>query len=377
MAGLLDRIEEDLEEIVTEDIRRTVDRLAPSANGYAKGAAARLRAGPDDDCSDDVQISGSVSLRANGETVAADGAQTRERYDCMQEEWRINEWSLSHNRVAGFGGQTVLEYSHRRERFKTENHVTGRYVSLYASRTVDPARTSGKIDGLGVAAGLYGARLLKEDLVLDYNLGAAAGRHAFSLAFLDADGITATGAAQYIAVFGGLGLSGEFQRGDTIFAPRVSLEVAHVLPISTDVTATLAAAREDGQSRLDGFTRGRLLAELAIANDIDLAHDGEGLWDGLDMKLTITPSVFCDGETVRGAECGMGVSVAIDGASQNGRARTTGELHLEKTRTRSSYSVKLEHHKRLDWFENAEASQSIALSQEGDMEVGFALTADW
>ena len=372
LAGLIPQIEEDLEKLINDDIQRAVSRVASKADGYAKDAATALRRGIPDDCGAfEREDERSLDIAASDGNIRAQGHFLSESYDCLAREWRTDEVEISHTQVDGAGGQTVLQFSHRVMRMPDEDSVRGHFYGLYTSRSEIEGLATGSITGVGVTAGLFGAERLKGDLILDYSLGIVAGHHRFSLTFPRSVDIFARGRAQYLGLYGGLGLSGEFRHNDLIIAPRVSLTGQWTTGADVEVRAYQSGVRDAG-SLIFGSTHAyRVTAEVDVSNDLTLAHDGKGAWDDLDVELTLTPSLFCGGSSSSAATCGAGFGVSLRDISADGRSRTTAEFKAELTRDTQMFSLSLGRERPFEALPNGTVSQNLSYDTMRGLAVGL------
>jgi len=257
-------------------------------------------------CEDSFNLLRAFKLNGDGNGVTADGQFRRDQHDCYRDRREVIEGSLAYTRTSDDMEQTAFNLSYRREHYSGSESVAGYFVGVYASQSDVANRATGEIRGLGLNAGIYGAKRLQDTLYVDYYLGGAAGRHEFDLAFdRDIGSITATGDYTYVAAFAGAAVSGEMEFGDTTITPRVGFDYVYTPGADVDVLAELGALSEAGNLELDAVSGGRVFLELRT----------DHLINGGQTNLWINPRIACyqslgnlDGV------CGYGMSVGAENA---------------------------------------------------------------
>ena len=206
---LVDQIREPLTEILEDDLKETITTQTKAFSRMAKGALQRLQAGRDLHCGtiEGFDVDGSVQVQDG--TGAARGTFGRDAYNCVTDTREILDGTFSLNKTEDTGVQALLQFAWQRERFISDEALSGYFLGGYYSRTDVSGLGDGSIDGFGVNGGLYGARSFAEGLFLDYYVAGAAGRHTFDIDFdAAAAPINATGQYSYLAGFAGVGVSG-------------------------------------------------------------------------------------------------------------------------------------------------------------------------
>ena len=303
----LDLVKPDIKRILENDLRQTIQMQSRSFGRMSADALDTLKQGQDED-----QACGTVS--ETGAVDIAEGAGAgnfgREYYDCVREERRIIQGELTVSKLDVLGTQIAGAFSDRRERFLSDSAVRGRFWGGYLSSTDVTDTATGKVNGIGLNGGIYGASELSEDAYLDYYLAAAIGRHSFDLTFANLDPtISVTGDYIYAAAFGGLGLSTEFDMGEVKAAPRLALDLAYAAAGDVKLAGERLTATEDGTLSLAAFQGARLMAELRFS-DLDDADAA----DADKIKFDLAPRIFCDYgfEEASATQCGFGISADIE-----------------------------------------------------------------
>jgi outer membrane protein OmpA-like peptidoglycan-associated protein len=287
----------------------------------------------DEDCRDSSTADRSFNASANDKGATMNGGFNREDRRCSDDSWRIVEGSASYSETGTGVGQMMFNVSIRRERFTSDNHVSGRFVGAYGSSSTVTGLGEGTILGFGLNAGIYGANRIGREIYFDYYLGAAGGRHSFDLAFDRAGGgVTATGAYSYGAIFAGAALSGQTEALGLNLSPRAGINLAWSPGGSGTIRAVRGAVSDASDLTIPAVMGARIFAEVAF----------EKLLSENGMDLSFTPRVLCDqalGEETGG--CGYGASVELSQTSEStGRTYALG-VEVEKVGDRSQASLSL------------------------------------
>ncbi|WP_158515934.1 DUF11 domain-containing protein [Pararhodobacter sp. CCB-MM2] len=342
LAGLIDEIRDDLQAILEDDLRETLYRLGHSFSGYARGAAQRLRNGAPSGCESEDVAQTDLSLHADDTGIEASGNSYREAWDCIRQEWRIDTVEVSSSQTELSGNQTMVSYTHRAERLIGADRLRGRFWGGYLSRTdIQRSDAEGRIDGIGVYGGIYGARRLGAEGMLDYYLAGAIGRHSFTFDFPRAVTITADGSYTYAAVFAGAALSRPFQAGALAIAPRLGFDLAYAPGARVSLTATQGAREQAGSFRMDRVGTWRTFAEVEFRHEVS-----EGDSPALS-SFGITPSVLCEGALGIETSCGVGLLIDATMLSRDGQAIWTAELDASHTSLRETIALRLSYERHL------------------------------
>jgi uncharacterized repeat protein (TIGR01451 family) len=313
------------------------DTVPVADNATAIGRAANRRIEfalldtAKDLCADSSRSDHAFSADMQNGNGAVDGFYQREEHDCHGDVWRIVSADGSLLRTDRGVDQRMMNISVRRERFVSDDRVSGRFLGAYATRSTITDRADGEILGFGVNAGVYGADLLSQGLYLDYYLGAAAGRHTFDLNFGRVGGvINATGHYSFGALFAGAALSGETKVQGIAVSPRAGVDLAW----SPGGKGSLAAARgalSDSESlTIPAVMGGRAFVELRF----------EDLLSQSPMALAVTPRLLCDwGMGELSMSCGYGGSIELTSASGSDGTRFGVSLEGSQTKGTSSGTV--------------------------------------
>ena len=272
-------------------------------------------------CEDNFNLLRSFNLNANNDGANADGQFLRDQHDCIRDRHEVFEGSLSYTDTGQGQTQSAINLSYRREQYRGSDSVFGYFVGLYGSQSDVTNRATGEIGGLGVNAGIYGAKHLQNELFLDYYLGGATGRHKFDLNFDRSAGtISATGDYTYWAGFAGAALSGELEYGDTTVTPRVGFDYIYTPGADIDVVAELGGLSQVGNLDLDAISGGRIFAEIRTDRPIN---------NGLS-NLWFNPRIACYQSlgSLDGV-CGIGGSLGIESTDADSDLSYAFELDVE------------------------------------------------
>ncbi len=346
---LIDQIKEDLITIIEDDIRVTMQRQTEMVSGWRAGALERMKTAIADgsalrsyETTD--PISGGVEASAG--SFSLDTRYEKERFDAPSRTWTINTADLTFSEDEALGTQFMLTFNHRREKLHDSDRLTGRYIGGYMTRTTVDTRAEGEINGFGLNAGLYGAMRPYQQLFLDYHLGAVAGKHSYDLDFARDLTINATGDFTYLGVTGGVAVSGEIAAGDTIIAPRIGVDGFYTPQTTSDVTARSGPYTEEATLEIGSVSSGRMFIETRFSNDLAQAHDGKGMWEGLDAELALTLRAFCDVFDELDTRCGFGAGLeyASDAKDKASQKKLTLGFDKSGDHMAARFGVMLEKH---------------------------------
>jgi len=317
-------------------------------------------------CNDRFELVRSFDLSADGDGVNADGQFLRDRHTCVTDSREVFEGSLSFTRTGQDQEQSAINLSYRRENYRGSDSVFGYFLGLYGSKSDVTNRANGEIRGLGVNAGIYGAKRLQNDLFVDYYLGGAAGRHKFDLFFARSVGtISATGDYSYVAGFAGAALSGELEYGQTTITPRVGFDYVYSPGADVDAIAEFGGLSDIGNLDLDAVSGGRLFLELRTDRVI---NDGQ-------TNLWFNPRIACyQSLGDLSGTCGYGFSVGTESAAENSELSYAFELDGEWGDDYFMGSLKARASRQLGiGFLNGD----VTMNSDGDLSLGTNFQMDF
>ena len=313
----------------------------------------------DDSCLASSSLVRGLDATINQNGVTVDGELHSETRDCRRDGWNILEGEVSYLSTDQGMSQGMANLSYRTERFRTQDHLVGRFVGVYATNNDVTGLATGSILGFGLNAGLYGARRYESGLYLDYYLGGAAGRHNFNLDFDRSGGvIAADGYYTYVAAFAGAAVSGETMLGNYKLLPRAGFEGAWSPGGEADFDASRGLIEQGGALSTGEVVGLRLFGELRF-EDLLTEHV---------EQLAVTPMVFCDrpmGEAFNA--CGAGLSFSLSREDEDTGVRYGIELTGEKTRTSEMFGVQMNYSQP---FLGGEVTGTSSVSRNGHIAVG-------
>lgn len=347
--GLLDQIRPELETILEDDLKLVLRRLGNSFSGYSRDAARRLQDGHPDDCYDADSSDGSARLTIKDSAVSADGTYHRETYNCMRREWRIENFEVSYARADDTGTQAMLSFTHRRERLVGEDAIRAFFWGGYGSRSdVDTGTATGRIDGIGLYGGIYGAQRLSGNGIFDYYLAGAVGRHSFTLEFPREITIKANGDYSYKAIFAGASVSREYRLQSGSLTPRFGFDLAYAPGTHVSVTASQGSQTENDFFALDDVGTWNVFLETEYRRPFGTDDPATVATDWMsDFKFR--PSLLCEGTFGdRQAECGIGLAMGLTATSRDGDTAWSAEIDGTTTRHGKTASLQLSWERRVD-----------------------------
>ena len=311
--------------------------IADNATAEGRAANRRVEFVPQQavenagECEESGDLDHSMTASISNDGIKASGDLYQEVHDCGSNRWRIVSGTASYMKTPDGIEQGMFNLSVRHERAVNEDLVTGHFLGVYASQNSVSGLASGSIRGYGLNAGLYGATRLQDTLLLDYYLGAAAGRHFFDLEFDRTGGtVTTTGHYDYLAAFAGAAISGETQIGAVTAAPRVGVDLAWSPGGDVSVTAARSSLEDSANLSLGSMSGARAYAEVGF-NDLTASEDS---------ALSFTPKAFCD-RPIGSTEiaCGYGAALEISGVSQASNLSYNFKLEGERSEHHSFGSL--------------------------------------
>ena len=303
-----------------------------------------------------------ISINQDG--VQMDGKFSNEKRNCESNSWEIFEGDITYSSNDSGIDQGMGSLSYRNETLETSASLSGHFMGLYVSDSnVSEGSASGKISGVGINAGIYGANRAESDLYVDHFFGGAVGRHGFDLNFDNSSGlISADGSYKYLALFGGVAVSGSSSYEDYDFSPRIGVEMAWSPGGKAEVDLAQGDLRDSGDFSISGVTGARLFAEVSF-EDL-LPHE--------DVEFQASPKVFCDRElSANETSCGLGISVELSEFNEDTYEKSSLRLFAEKTKDSHSYGLSLGFGSHVL---DGDLDSSASINQNGESSVDLKYT---
>ncbi len=263
-------------------------------------------------CGEGQGSAGNLDGSGNNSGANLNGTFGSDGYNCVTGEYSETWAELDVARDDAIGTQGMASFGMSKER-QVGNTLTGRFIEGYVSRKeVDTDAVEGTITGVGIHAGLYGARAY-DGLVLNYYGSGAVGRHAFDL---DA-GAEVDGNYTYAGIFAGAAVTGEQAVGRLTMKPRAGVDVGYSQTVGSDISST-------GTLDIEPATYARGFVELGLINDFDQASSTDA------GSLEIAPRVFCETTDETDADaCGFGGRINFAGAMSDAGTQWNAEFDFE------------------------------------------------
>ncbi|MEP2718088.1 Ig-like domain-containing protein [Pseudophaeobacter sp.] len=340
---LIAQIRAPLTAVLKNDLEQTVVAQQRYFSGIAKGALSRLQEGEDGlGCGALASFDVDGSIQTQGGTGQSKGNFGYDVYNCATGSRNILSGSFSLSRTENIGTQGLVQFANQRERFLSERDLRGKFWGGYLTRTNVTGLADGHINGIGVNAGLYGARRLGAGLFLDYYAAGGFGHHRFDLNFATGSGaIQADGSYEYAAAYAGVALSGEHKLESMVITPRIGLDLAYALVGDADVTARQLGHVNTGSIDLPNYDGGRLFAEVEFAG---LASEDPR---GISSRIAVTPRLICEVSSYDSdLDCGLGLGFSHELFNPMTGLSFSFEIDYEKVDATDRLSLDLHRERR-------------------------------
>lgn len=365
----------DLQTVLQDDLRDAIEDQQETFQGISSGALSRLQNGEmTTHCGDLRAIDPNGSLVADPSGLRSNASWDGHVFDCNTNTHILSSGSYALTYSAEHELGFRLSVTEQRERFVNEDQISGHFWGGYLRRNIATGNASGTLDGLGVNAGLYGARRWQDDLYVDYYAALAAGLHRYDLAFAQhgPGGSSANGTYSYAAAFGGAALSGSMEFDQFTLYPRAGLEFAYAWSSNSEVT--INGSLETIDLEIPDYRGIHLFFEprFEFERTVTTRH-----LESVESLFEVIPSFSCrDYGDNAGADCDFGLDTrwALQNLASNRMLRISlGYMFGEPE---DSWEVGLE----LDMPAFAElGNASLGFSLDNDQTVGLGLkvTAEW
>lgn len=194
--------------------------------------------------------------------------------------------------------------------------IVGATVGVEAAETAISGEMDGTMRTAGVNAGVYGARKLGQDVVVDGFANVARLEHELDLKDDELETDSRYGST---AVQVGGTVSGRYQLGKVDFLPAVTLR--HTMAVRDRATFRARADGEEAEAVVAGRTTHKTRAEFTP--EVKFYSKREG-----GVVTSIRPKVICEAE--ESTECGVGIGAGVEAPIADGRGKVKAEASIEK-----------------------------------------------
>ena len=310
---LVDQIRNPLKDILQSDFEQTVATQSRQFSQISKGALGRLQSDEEERCGVVEALDADGRAQAGAGGFSTSGVFGEEYYDCETGVRRILDGSFAINRSDAVDAQGIVSFTIQNEKQKADEALNGKFFGGYLSSSSLDGVATGNLRGVGVHAGLYGARKLQSGLFFDYYAAGGVGRHEYDVSFYAPSApITAEGDYRYGAVYAGAALSGEAVYESVTFRPRVGFDLTYADASDASVSASQLGFTDLGSIQLDAINGSRIFAEtIWIFGD-----KSEDLITGelsLERALEVAPRLYCEQGVGRDErDCGYGGYISFN-----------------------------------------------------------------
>jgi hypothetical protein len=178
---------------------------------------------------------------------------------------------------------------------EASSKLSGFFVGGYGSKTSMSGSSSGSgsIDGVGITAGLYGAREMSNGLFFDYYAAGGVGSHQFDLTFFaPAASINATGDYRYSALYAGMAVSGETVSESVRIRPRVGVDLSYGAASDASVSASQLGLTDTGRIGLERIKGATGYAEAVFSFGSEAGDVAEDVARPV-RKFEFAPRLLC------------------------------------------------------------------------------------
>ena len=310
---LVDQVRDPLKNILQSDFEQTVATQSRQFSQISKGALDRLQSDEEVRCGIVETLDADGRAQAGAGGFSTSGVFGEEYYDCETGVRRILDGSFAINRSDAVDAQGIVSFTIQNEKQKADEALNGKFFGGYLSSSSLDGVATGNLRGVGVHAGLYGARKLQSGLFFDYYAAGGVGRHEYDVSFYAPSApITAEGDYRYGAVYAGAALSGEAVYESVTFRPRVGFDLTYADASDASVSASQLGFTDLGSIQLDAINGSRIFAEtIWIFGD-----KSEDLITGelsLERALEVAPRLYCEQGVGRDErDCGYGGYISFN-----------------------------------------------------------------
>ena len=313
-------------------------------------------------------IDGSLEVGEAG--LNSTGTFGEESFDCNTLVRRITKGEFTLTDDDNLGTQGFLSFNIAHEKQFGTSRLNGVFWGGYLSQTDVDTATTGTINGIGINAGLYGARAHDNGLYSNFYAAGGLGLHTFDLN--TALSITSEGEYAYLGLFAGAGLSGEIERGDLIIRPKIGFDLGAGFADDAEVTASGLGAIQTGLLELDTAFGVRGYLEASFLTETE----GNSNVAGLSRLIALTPSLFCDtGFGTSDPECGLGGNIEYTLNDAASEIDWRVNLGAEVTSSTRSLSIGISRERAV--FGDLGTISTLLSGDESGAQVSHSLNLEW
>ena len=225
----------------------------------------------------------------------------------------------------GYGTSMEGNVSTSIEKRVADDAIIGATVGAEVGSTSIDGSMQGEMNTSGVSAGVYGAKLLRDNVVLDGFANVARLSHDLEL---EDDALSATSTYGSTAVEVGGTLSGKYELGNIDFLPAVTLR--HTMAARDRADFAAKTATEAAQAEVAARTTQTSRVELVPEVQVHAGRDG-------DVTTSIKPKVICESKTE--TQCGVGIGVGVEIPVAQGRGAVKAEAGVETVGDRTRQTL--------------------------------------
>ena len=370
---LIDIVKNELKDALSDHLQGLITVESGLFSSLAGKGAERLRSPEDCIDSDPNAVNGNFLAEYNpdGFVLNADAAVHKLLSSCAERTRYILDSQIDVRHMDEVTAATVSG-TLIRETLVDEGTLFGQFAGGYFDLPAGGDDYDGTITGIGLHAGVYGARRVGDDLIADGYLAVSAGRQTFDLKLGEGLSIVAEGESRYAAGYAGAALSGEMEVRDFVVEPRVSFDTAYAMPWMESLELSLGDLQQRASLDLPE------LGLVRITNQFRFTPVGMTSADAGGFTWAATPLAFCQYNFGNESDLKCGGGLGLDLGYMN-------ESRDKEFRISLSAEAAPDHYlgsgmMRYIWYieEGRGSSEfSLGLTGQGAAQVGYSFDWKW